>query len=106
MNSKTIFSSPFVGYEGLSKMPHLVFRVLCAYLFDNSDFFGLSSDDCVHLLAAPNSGETGIRFVARVLRSLECSYFTVEKRSYPDLPSKPVDYFCTLNTRVSRFVII
>lgn len=106
MNSKTIYSHPFFGYETLSEMPHLVFRVLCAYLFDNADFFGLSENVRVSLLVAPNSGSSGIRSVASVLKSLECTYVTVQKHSFPERAFYNVEYFTTLRFRVSRHVQI
>lgn len=106
MNSKTIYSHPFFGYETLSEMPHLAFRVLCAYLFDNSDFFGLSEDDRLHLLAAPNSSSTGVRFVTSILKHLECTDITILKHSFPERAIYSIEYYTTLRFRVSRSVII
>lgn len=106
MNSKTIYSHPYFGYETLSQMPHLVFRIVCAYLFDNADFFGLSEDDRLHLLAAPNSNSTGVRFIDSILRNLECTDISVRKDSFPERNFYNVEYYVTLRFRVSRSVKI
>lgn len=106
MNSKTLYDKRFYGIETLNQMPRLIYRVVCAYLFDYSDDLGLSQNDRLRLLAADVSGRTGVFYVASILRRLEVTFIRVEKHSYPDQSWRKPDYYTTIYRSSMRIVNI